>query len=132
LMMNGDLLTRLDFSALLDFHNRLDAAMTLCVREYDMQVPFGVVEGEDWRITAIVEKPVHRFFVNAGVYVVGPKVVAGMKSARRIDIPELVNELLANKNKVAMFPLHEQWLDVGLPHDFERARVEIGHRENDR
>lgn len=122
-MMNGDVLTRLDFNALLDFHLEQRAKLTLCVREYDMQVPFGVVQGEDSCVTGIVEKPVHRFFVNAGVYVVAPETIARAHPPRRLDMPDLVNQLLADGEKVAMFPIHEYWLDIGRPDDFERAQV---------
>lgn len=125
LMMNGDVLTQLDFNALLDFHLAQQAAVTLCVREYDMQVPFGVVEGEHSRVIDIVEKPVHRFFVNAGIYVVSPEVVATTVPPRRIDMPDLVKQVLATPCNVAMFPIHEYWLDIGRPDDFERAQKDI-------
>jgi dTDP-glucose pyrophosphorylase len=124
IMMNGDLLTKLDFNALIDFHESMKAAVTLCVREYDMQVPFGVVEGEDLLVRGIVEKPVHRFFVNAGVYVVSPEVIAVMRPACRIDMPDLVKTLIADKRKVPMFPIHEYWIDIGRPDDFHRAQQE--------
>jgi dTDP-glucose pyrophosphorylase len=124
-MMNGDVLTKLDFNALLDFHSSMRADMTLCVREYDMQVPFGVVEGEDSLITSIIEKPVHRFFVNAGVYVIAAEVVAAARPVQRIDMPDLVKKFLADKRKVAMFPVHEYWIDVGRPDDFRRALREM-------
>lgn len=123
-MMNGDVLTRLDFNALLDFHEAQNAALTLCVREYEMRVPFGVVAGSDTVVSGIEEKPFHRFFVNAGVYVVSPPVVAGTRPPHRLDMPDLVNELLAAKEKVSMFPVHEYWLDVGRPDDFSRAQTE--------
>ena len=123
LMMNGDVLTQLDFNALHDFHVKQEAALTLCVREYDMQVPFGVVTGEDTRVTGIVEKPVHRFFVNAGIYVVSPEVVELTRPPRRLDMPDLVRDLVAQGRKVAMFPIHEYWLDIGRPDDFARAQI---------
>lgn len=122
LMMNGDVLTRLDFGSLLDFHRVQEAALTLCVREYDMQVPFGVVEGEGSSVTGIIEKPVHSFFVNAGVYVVGPEAIALSRPPRRLDMPDLVQSLISGQRKVAMFPIHEYWLDVGRMEDFQRAQ----------
>lgn len=125
MMMNGDVLTRLDFNALLDFHQGQGAALTLCVREYDMQVPFGVVDGQDTIVTGIVEKPVHRFFVNAGVYVVSPDVVARTQPPRRLDMPDLVKQLIAEGRKVSMFPIHEYWLDIGRPDDFDRAQLDV-------
>jgi dTDP-glucose pyrophosphorylase len=122
IIMNGDVLTQLDFNALLDFHVAQQAALTLCVREYEMQVPFGVVEGDETRVNKIVEKPVHRFFVNAGIYVVSPKVVQYTHPPRRLDMPDLVDELLGLESKVSMFPIHEYWLDVGRPEDYASAQ----------
>lgn len=124
LMMNGDVLTRLDFNALLDFHESQNAALTLCVREYEMRVPFGVVAGQDTVVRGIEEKPYHKFFVNAGVYVVSPQVVAQTQPPHRLDMPDLINDLLASERKVSMFPVHEYWLDVGRPDDFNRAQSE--------
>ncbi len=122
LLMNGDVLTQLDFGALLDFHCARESALTMCVREYDMQVPFGVVEGDGERVTGIVEKPVHRFFVNAGIYVVSPEAIARARPARRLDMPDLVDELIREDATVSMFPVHEYWIDVGRPDDFETAQ----------
>jgi NDP-sugar pyrophosphorylase family protein len=122
IVMNGDLLTRLDVNALLDSHVRNDVGMTLCVTEYDMQVPYGVVTGKDSLVTEIVEKPVHKFFVNAGIYVISPDVVERARPPRRLDIPDLVKGLIDSNRKVSMFPIHEYWLDIGRPDDFERAQ----------
>lgn len=122
ILMNGDVLTHLNFAALLDFHCSREAALTLCVREYDMQVPFGVVEGCGERVTGIVEKPVHSFFVNAGIYVVSPQAIARARPARRLDMPDLVDTLIREGSTVSMFPVHEYWIDIGRPDDFETAQ----------
>ena len=74
-MMNGDLLTKVNFEYLLQFHDEQSGMATMCVREYDLQVPYGVVKAEGQYITSIVEKPVKKFFVNAGIYVLGPEGV---------------------------------------------------------
>lgn len=74
IMINGDVLTTVDFQRLLDFHLENDGDATVCVREYDYQIPYGVINGEGNKITSMVEKPVQRFFVNAGIYVVSPRV----------------------------------------------------------
>ena len=125
-MINGDVLTRLDFGALLDFHRVQDSELTLSVREYDMQVPFGVVEGEGSSVTCITEKAVRRCFVHAGVYVVSPKVIALVHPPRRLDMPDLVQTLIDDGYRVSMFPIHEYWLDVGRMEDFERAQGSTG------
>src|SRR6185312_2427437 len=124
IVMNGDILTRLDFNALLDFHNTQQSWLTLCVREYEMQVPLGVVEGQASAVTGTTEKPVHRFFVNAGIYILSPAALALTRPVRRLDMPDLVKEILAARNVVSMFPIREYWLDIGKPEDFERAQLE--------
>lgn len=75
LIMNGDLLTNINFSHLIKFHQEQSSIATMCVREYDMRVPFGVVDIENDRITRIDEKPLHSFLVNAGIYLIDPSVI---------------------------------------------------------
>lgn len=122
LMLNGDVVTSVDFRALLDFHVENDPAATMCVREYSVQVPYGVVQATGHHVHAVVEKPVQRFFVNAGIYVLSADVVAKVPKGRRIDMPELMTGLIAEKRNVTMFPIHEDWIDVGRIEDFNRAR----------
>ena len=122
ILMNGDVLTQLDVVALLEFHCARGAELTLCVREYDMQVPYGVVESDGEHVTGITEKPVHRFFVNAGIYVLSPQTVARTRPAKRLDVPDLIQTLLDEGHKPAMFPVHEYWIDIGRPDDFEVAQ----------
>lgn len=121
-VMNGDVLTHLDFNALMDFHLAQRSAMTVCVREYEMQVPFGVVDGEGATVRKIVEKPVHRFFVNAGIYVVSPEVVRYTHPPRHLDMPDLIEDMIDRNHQVSMFPIHEYWLDVGRPDDYASAQ----------
>ncbi len=121
LMMNGDVLTSVDFRALLAFHVERRSAATMGVRAYELQVPYGVVEAIDDRIQAVVEKPVHKFFVNAGVYVLSPEAVTRVPKNCRIDMPTLLSDLIAAGSDVTMFPIHEHWLDIGQFDDFNRA-----------
>jgi len=122
IVMNGDVLTHLDFNALMDFHLAQQSAMTVCVREYEMQVPFGVVEEEGTMVRKIVEKPIHRFFVNAGIYVVSPEVVRYTHPPRRLDMPDLIEDMIGRAHQVSMFPIHEYWLDIGRPDDYASAQ----------
>ncbi len=124
IVMNGDLLTKLDFATLLDFHREHGAAATMCVREYDFQVPYGVVETDGAEIRSITEKPVHRFFINAGIYVLDPAMVAKVERGRRIDMTELFDRAMADGGKANVFPIREYWLDIGHEHDFRRANAE--------
>ncbi len=122
LVMNCDLITRLDLNSLADFHEEQNNALTVCVREYGFPVPFGVAEGHEGILHRLVEKPLQRFFVNAGIYVVNPELVATCQPGKRIDMPDFINELLAKGVKIGMFPVFETWLDVGRPDDFSLAQ----------
>lgn len=126
LMMNGDLLTTLNYRDLLEFHNAHDGTATMCVRQHEYQVPYGVIQSEGHLIRSMEEKPVQTFFVNAGVYVLAPELVKSVRPGTRVDLPALLEASIAQGNQVNMFPLHEYWLDIGRPEDFERARAEFG------
>jgi NDP-sugar pyrophosphorylase family protein len=124
-MMNGDLLTNLDFAKLLQFHEEHDGVATMCVREYEHRVPYGVIQTDGLRITSMVEKPAYRHFINAGIYVLSPEVVRGVARGRQVDMPTLLQEQMDQGRAVNMFPLHEYWLDIGRMEDFQRAQSEV-------
>lgn len=121
IVMNGDLLTKVNFQHLLDFHAEHRARGTMCVREYDFQVPYGVVRIDHHRVLGIDEKPVQRFFVNAGIYVLEPDVLDLIPSATYFDMPELFTRLIGQNHETAVFPIREYWLDIGHMEDFARA-----------
>ncbi|AVM74867.1 D-glycero-alpha-D-manno-heptose 1-phosphate guanylyltransferase [Magnetospirillum gryphiswaldense MSR-1] len=124
-VMNGDLLTKVNFRNLLDFHREHDSIATMCVREYDFQVPYGVVNIENHRITGLVEKPIHNFFVNAGIYVLSPQALDYIPKGQYYDMTQLFQTLLDIKRETAVFPIREYWLDIGHIADFERANGEF-------
>jgi dTDP-glucose pyrophosphorylase len=125
ILMNGDVLTNVDFERVLAFHNKNTACATMCVRDYEYQVPFGVINGEGNRIVSMVEKPIQRYFVNAGIYVVSPELRKSVQKNQRLDMPTLLEQAIANNNDVLMFPIHEYWLDIGRIEDFQRAQTDI-------
>ncbi|WP_210447224.1 nucleotidyltransferase family protein [Vibrio crassostreae] len=125
IMINGDVLTKVDFQRLLEFHIDNNADATMCVREYDYQIPYGVINGEGNKITSMVEKPIQRFFVNAGIYVVSPQVINSVPKNHHIDMPTLLEQHMNKRNNVLMFPIHEYWLDIGRMDDFNRAQADI-------
>jgi len=122
LMMNGDLLTKIDFEQLLNFHVEQGGDATMCVREYDFQVPYGVIEAKGDRILSIVEKPVHKFFVNAGIYVLSPSVFSDLEGRCYLDMPQLLKTKIEQGEQVTMFPVHEYWLDIGKIEQFNKAQ----------
>lgn len=123
-VMNGDLLTHVDFGNLLKFHTDQGAVATMAVREYEVQVPYGVVAFDGTRIQAIEEKPVHRSFINAGIYVLSPEALDMLPTEASFDMPSLFERLTAAGRTVVAYPLHEYWLDVGRVEELDRARRE--------
>ena len=124
IVMNADLLTKVDFTQLLNYHVKNDGIATVCTRAYDFQVPYGVVQTEDHRITSIVEKPIHKFFVNAGVYVFNTSLVKNIDGCSYLDMPTLLDEQIKLNQQINSFPIHEYWLDIGQLDEYKRANLE--------
>ncbi|WP_342566953.1 nucleotidyltransferase family protein [Psychrobacillus sp. FSL K6-4046] len=125
-VMNGDLLTKINFEQLLDFHNETNSSATICVREYEYQIPYGVIETDNHQLLSIVEKPVHKSFVNAGIYILNPTALEYIPNGDFFDMPELYKKLLHEQKKVSAFPLREYWLDIGRLDDYEKANTDFG------
>lgn len=125
LVINGDILTKVDFQALLDFHREQDALVTVGVRKFEMRVPYGVVEGEGGFVTSLEEKPSLSFFVNAGIYLLAPEAYRYLPAGLRLDMTELIQAMLAEGERVASFPIHEYWLDIGRHDDYLRAQEDL-------
>lgn len=120
-VMNADLLTRIDFKHFIDFHNMNNSQATMAVREYNFEVPYGVVKTDGATLKGIVEKPQQSFFVNAGIYVLNPEVLKLIPKDEFFDMPQLFNRLAENDNNVSVFPLREYWIDIGRAQELERA-----------
>lgn len=121
-VMNGDLLTRVDYKGLLDFHQQQASMATVCVREYTHQIPYGVVQSEGDRVLAIDEKPTQKFFINAGIYLLSPELVRSIEPGVRLDMPGILESAIQREQTVSLFPVHEHWVDIGRMEDFERAQ----------
>ncbi|NQV83560.1 MAG: CBS domain-containing protein [Rhodospirillales bacterium] len=130
IVMNGDLITKINFQDLLDYHDQQGSQATMCVREYDFQVPFGVVDLHGNLIRAIDEKPIHRFFVNAGIYVLDPGLIDFIPESNRYDMTELFEAAINQGKVVTAFPVHEYWLDVGRMDDLNRAKMDFPNGVN--
>lgn len=132
-VMNGDLLTNVDFQKMLDFHLEQKALATVGVREYDFQVPYGVVKTHNGYVTSIEEKPVHNFFVSAGIYLLEPELLDYVPVGEFYDMPTLLSVLINKEKPVSSFPVHEYWLDIGQYSDYQKANSEyLRHFQNDR
>ena len=122
LVMNGDVLTSIDLSALLRFHHDTNSVLTACVRQHLTPIPYGVVNVSGDFITEIQEKPVLSHSINAGIYVLEPELLSLVPKQQFFDLPDLVSLVLGKNQRAAAFPLYEDWLDVGHPETLELAR----------
>lgn len=121
IIMNGDLLTKVNFQQMLDYHVQHEAMATMCVRDYSYQVPYGVVHIENNKLKCIEEKPVQNFFVSAGVYILEPDALQYIPVDQYFDMPSLFETLLQHKQATNIFPIREYWIDIGQKDDFDRA-----------
>jgi dTDP-glucose pyrophosphorylase len=126
-VMNGDLLTKVNLNHLLDFHAAANSIGTMCVREYELRVPYGVIRVNGHEILAIEEKPTQKVFVNAGIYVLEPEALNVLPALAHFDMTQLFEKLVEMDRKTAVFPLREYWLDIGQPSDFIKAKTDFEH-----
>ena len=125
LVINGDILTGLDFRAMLDFHRDHQADMTVAVKQQDMEIPFGVVEVDGVRVTGITEKPTVTHFINAGIYLLDPTVRRFIPRGQPYDMPDLIARLVSEGLIVVGVPVTEYWMDIGRVEDYRRAQTEV-------
>lgn len=125
LMMNGDVLTKLNYAQLLHQHqsNQFDA--TVCVREDEHRVPFGVIETENKLVTNMVEKPIYRYKINTGIYVLSPDIVCSVKPGQRIDMPTLLEQHKNAGKRIGTYTSYDYWLDIGQMKDYQKAQRDI-------
>jgi dTDP-glucose pyrophosphorylase len=126
IVMNGDLLTKVDFVRLLNFHRQQGFIATMAMREHEQQVPYGVLKiGAGYIVDELIEKPVERYYVNAGIYILEPATLDLVPDQKCYDMPTLFNTLMAKGEKVGGFPLRDYWVDIGRIEDLERASAEF-------
>ena len=123
-VMNGDLLTNVNFEHIFNYHMLNKATATMCVREYDYEVPYGVVKMNDNKIIEIAEKPVQKFFVSAGIYMLSPEILDLIPKNEFYDMPALFEKLIKLSKNVISFPIREYWLDIGRMEEYQRANEE--------
>ncbi len=122
---NGDVLSKEDYGAVLDGHLASDAQATVLVRDYEIQVPFGVVSTGPDGVIGLEEKPVQRYLINAGVYVISPECLDLVPRDTFFDLPTLLQRILEQGMTVRTHRAEAYWVDIGRMHDFERANAEF-------
>ena len=125
LVINGDILTRVNIRAMLNFHREHQADMTVGVRQHELQIPYGVVETDGVKIISISEKPTMKHLMNAGIYVLNPEVCQLIPEHQYYDMSHLLGRLVGENRRVISFLVHEYWLDIGEIEDYQRAVTDI-------
>ena len=129
LVSNGDVMTDIQYSDVLDFHNSHGAAATMAVRLHEWQHPYGVVQTNGVEIIGFEEKPLFRTHINAGIYALSPEGLSSLNPAQACDMPVLFERLRLSGKRVVAFPMHEPWLDVGRPEDLHQLTKEINAKQ---
>lgn len=124
IVMNGDLLTKVDFGEMLDNHVAKKAEATMAVREYHYHIPYGVIDFDGSLIHGIKEKPEDDYYVNAGIYVLSPTAVRRVDEGKYLDMPDLFKKIIDDNGKVNGYLIQDYWLDIGRMDDFARAQEE--------
>lgn len=122
IVINGDVMTAVNYSELLEFHNRQGATGTMAVQYYELRNPFGIVKTQGIDIVGFEEKPVYRSHINAGIYVLSPNALTFLTHDQYCDMPSLLITMKNKDCRVVAYPIHEAWMDIGRPHDLDLAR----------
>jgi dTDP-glucose pyrophosphorylase len=125
LVINADILTKVDFSYLIDFHNEHKCVMTVGGVQFTLNIPYGVLNLAGHYLLGIDEKPQERMICNAGIYVINPEVINIVKYNVEFDMTDLIEEIIRRGLPVSTFPIYEYWIDIGQEEDLKKAQVEI-------
>ena len=127
LVMNGDLLTSLNYKSVLDFHIEHLGELTIGSVSYKTIIPYGVIQTEGHQVTSILEKPTYSFRISGGIYALSPKVLKLIPKGEFFDITDLMESLLKQHHTVIAFPIEEYWLDIGQHQDYEKANLDYNN-----
>ena len=125
IVMNGDILTKVNFNKLLQFHEETESTATMCVRKHYYQVPYGVVKTDGHILQLVEEKPLQTYFVNAGIYVISPEALQQIPLEQFYDMTTLFSDLIRCEFVASVFPIQEYWMDIGRIGDYEKANIEF-------
>jgi len=128
LVINGDVVTTLDFSAMQTFHRNHGADMTVAVKKHNLHVPYGVMQVDGESIVGLEEKPTLSVFINAGIYLINPAMIDFIPDQRAFDATDLIAKLIEERRRVVAFPVIEYWMDVGYPDDYRKADADMRAR----
>ena len=122
ILLNGDILTDLDFGFILESHEDKGSDATMCLRELETSLAYGVVEVVEGNVTGMMEKPTYRHLINTGMYVLSNSCVKSVKRGLRIDLPSLLEQRIQAGRSVNAYTFYGKWIDIGQMNDYVRAQ----------
>lgn len=122
IVSNGDVFTSLDYSDALNKHLSEKNIITICIKEKLDQIKYGVIKLKNKKIIKIEEKPINKYFINAGIYILNKNIFNFIKNNEKIDMPKLIDRILSKNKKVGFFKIKNFWIDIGNKSDLELAR----------
>lgn len=130
IVLNADVLHKVNLAELMRTHLQSRNIVTICARIYETQIPFGVISTEGSKVVGLEEKPILNHMINAGIYVVNPEVLELIKENEYLDMTTLIESVITGAHKVGIYPVDNDWLDVGSHASLAKAR-ELGSLLND-
>ncbi len=124
-VINGDLVTRIDFDHLLNFHKKGKFVATMCVKHYNSEIPFGVIKERKNKMISIEEKPSNTYLINTGIYVLNPEVLKMIPKNQVFPLTKLFEKLLAKKRNIGVYQMKESWIDIGRFDELKKAQQEF-------
>lgn len=122
-VLNGDVLTKANYSGLVDYHTKNNATISIGLTKQEMTIPYGVVNLEQEKVLSIDEKPTKVYYVSAGIYCISPNVFSSLQGQDYLDMPDLIQQSISENQSVIGFPLHEYWADIGMKSDYNKANA---------
>lgn len=123
---NADLLTSVNFGHMLDYHLKHEYTVTVGIKDYGVDIPYGIVKLKEGFLDSFEEKPTAQFYINAGVYVLSPGITAFLKENESLDMTVFLESLKKRGVPIACFPIHEYWLDIGQMENYKKAQKDFG------
>ena len=118
---NGDLISKIGYKTILDFHYSVASSATMAVVEHKIQHPFGVINSDGINLTSFEEKPIWKTNINAGIYVLNQSVIKLVKRNEVVSMPDIFKRVQMRNKKTTIFPIHEKWMDLGTPQNLKKA-----------
>lgn len=124
LVMNGDILSKINMSDLVEYHNMNKAEATMVVNEYINTLPYGIIETNNGNIVSIEEKPQYKYLINAGIYVLNPSLFKFIPQNTYFEMTQLFQAAITNNYKTQVYNSEEYWLDIGQINDYKKAQID--------